>query len=219
MKTGVLILFAVCTLCQCHAQDSKTQVWPVVSNLRATFDVTDKNPNIETTVFEEAGKPLYRIICHEGDFEDAETGSYDLLFHCKLVPVDTKDRFRDLFVPSDRWRRSRTRATFNSGLDDKCSDHPFYGQRRTFLVRGMKIKLEVAHFTFKPTEAEILEKGLIKPTQYGFSFGIDVIPDSTATGEIAGPAPQVCEDDFSLGKDGKIIEKKSLYPDPAQGIR
>jgi hypothetical protein len=175
--------------------------------------MSEKNPNIQTTIFSPGGNPLYRIVCHEGDFEDANTGTYNLLFQCKLGPQGEGSHFEDFFSPNAQWPRSTTRATFNSGLNDKCSDDPYYGQRRTFLVRGMKIVLEVKNFEVKPSIAESVKRDLIKPTEYSFSLGIDIGPDQDATGEFAGPAPHMCVADFSLGKDGKVVERKIILPD------
>ena len=155
---------------------AQKRTWPNVSQMDATFRVTEKNPHIETTIFSDTGESLYQLVCHEGDFEDQRTGYYDLCFHCKLMPVDGKDKFLDLFTPSRHWRRSRTRAAFDAGLD-KCGEHPYYGLRRTFLMRGMRIELQMSGFTMEPSLREYLEKRLITPTRYSFSFGVRVIPD------------------------------------------
>src|SRR6266496_455605 len=213
MQEKLILLIVLISAVGSSAAAQKRK-WPNVSQMDAAFLVTEKNPHIETTIFSDTGKALYQLVCHEGDFEEGRTGSYNLLFQCKLVPVDEKDRFLDLFTPSDHWRRSRTRASFDAGLD-KCSEHPYYGLRRIFLIRGMRIALQMSGFTMEPSLREYLQKRLITPTRYSFSFSVRVIPDPQANNEIAGTAPEVCEEDYSLGKNGEVIETKQVYPDPA----
>jgi len=207
-----LIILIVLTGAVGSSPAAQKRTWPNVSQMDATFRVTEKNPHIETTIFSDTGESLYQLVCHEGDFEDDRTGSYNFLFHCKLMPVDGEDKFLDLFTPSRHWRRSRTRARFSG--PDKCSDHPYYGLRRTFLIRGMRVELQMSGFTSEPSLREELERRLLKPTRYSFSFSVRVIPDPRATNEIAGPA-EVCDVDYRLGKNGEVIETKEVYPDPA----
>jgi hypothetical protein len=160
-------------------------------------------------------RSIVRLICHEGDYEDDDTGSYDFLFQCKLFPLGGKEESLDLFLPSLNWRRSRTRATFSSGLEGKCKDHPYYGSGRVFFVRGMRVELETSEFSFSPDTKEIRERGLVKPAQYSVKLRVRITPFARAMNTIAGPVAEVCESSYELDSAGQVVETKHLYPDPA----
>lgn len=197
-------------------QKSTGPSWPQVSALDATFVVTDRNPHVQTTVFDKQGRRLYQVVCHEGDFEDIETGPYDLLFQCKLVPANRADHVRDLFVPSLDWGRTRTRARFNyAALKGACSDHPYYGRIRTFAIRGMHIEMEVRNYVETPSIEQTLMLKLVKPTSYSFTLRLAVTPDPNARNAIAGPVPEVCEAVYELDRNGRVHETKRVYRDPA----
>jgi len=220
MKTmyKVCLCIFVCVVAghRASGQTVKEQ-WPKVSPLDATFAVSSQNPHVETIVFSEKGDPVYRLTCHEGDFENDRDGSFDFLFHCKLFPMNTKVEFRDLFWPSDNWRRSRTRAKFRSGFDGLCKDHPYYGQRRIFQLRGMRIELQVSDFSQTPSVQEQLTRDL-DPNEYRLKLKLRVIavPDPTATARIAGPAQEVCDVEYSVDGNGRLVQKKRVYADPAR---
>src|SRR6266702_2828140 len=214
--TIFLLLLVAIAFADGQQMKGRKRSWPEVAPLDRTFLFNSGDPHVEAAVTSKDGKSLYRFVCHEGDYEDDETGSYNFLFQCKLVPLDAREGGVDLFLPSMNWRRSRTRATFNSGLDGKCKDHPYYGSRRVFFVRGMRVELETSDFSFSPTIKEIRERDLVKPTAYSLKLRLHVTISPGAKNEVAGPVPEVCDSDYELGNAGQVIETKHLYPDPAR---
>jgi hypothetical protein len=199
-----------------HAQGKAVSTWPTITPFDHTFLFASDDPHIDAMIVSTNNKPLYRFVCHEGDYEDNETGDYNMLFQCKLFSLtDKKSGYLDLFLPSYTWRRSRTRAEFNSGLDGKCFSHPYYGHERTFMLRGMHIVLTASDFTETPSTAESLKRDLIKPEHYALHLRVRFTPTPTAKNAIAGTAPEVCESSYELDKSGKVIETMQLYPDPA----
>jgi len=191
--------------------------WPQIKLFEQNFRFSSDSPYDEAVIESPDGKPLYRFVCHEGGYEDGATGDYNSLFQCKLFSlVISKERFLDLFLPSYSWGRSRTRATFNDGLGDKCDNHPYYGHKRTFNLRGMRIELTVSDFRASPGIAESLKRDLAKPDHYSLNLHVRVTPAPEATNPIAGTVPEVCEVGYSLGKTGQVVETVHHFPDPAK---
>lgn len=218
-KTSVFLFFVVMlSLGLAEGQDvARKRDWPRVRPLDRTFLFSSGAPHVEAGISGVDGKELYRFACHEGDYEDEDTGAYDLLFQCKLLSAHKKEVPLDLFRPSSTWRRSRTRARFNfDGLIGKCKDHPYYGHARTFFVRGMRVELDTSEFSFFPSVKEIREQELVKPMRYSVKLRVRVTPFPSAKNALAGPVPEVCESSYELDNAGHVVETEHLFSDPAR---
>ncbi len=201
------ISLALCinlTLLLVSASSQGKKTWPAVSPLRAVFSISTDQPHVETIIFSKEGRGLYSLRCHQGDYMDEFDSDYDHMYHCKMLPLDRKDELFDLFSPYDTWNKARTRALFRrEQVNGGCKNHRYYGSKRVFLMRNMKVTLEVTNFR-SPSVTDIL-KGKKKP-YFSFQLLVDVKPAPEADQSHAEPVSELCFGSYELNKKGVAVE-------------
>lgn len=217
---ALLALFLIAFVGTAVDANETKSTFPRVSRVSATFSISWDSPHVYLGVFSEKGIPLYGLVCHPGDFVDAEGGDYDNLFHCKLKPLDTADPFDDLFYPSVDWRRARTRALFDADqINGRCRNHPFYGARRVFLTRGMRVTLAIRDYS-DPVPLIAQMKALAanpnsQTSRYRFRLDVEIVPDARAKLPHAASVPEECWTTYQLKDKNRIVVKKHIGADPA----
>lgn len=213
----VIILFWSLTFHSIDVGAAEKIPWPTISPLHAVFTVSTEEPHIETTIFSKEGKPLYHFTCHPGDYVDEYGSDYDHMYQCKMIPVDSNDILFDLFKPSEKWNKTRTRALFNyEHVAGGCKNHPYYGSKRQFSMRYMDVTLEIVKFS-SPSMADML-KGKQKP-YFSFQMVVDIRPNPEAVLSHVSPVPEICEGSYELNNKGVAQEKIIIDKDPALNFK
>jgi hypothetical protein len=189
-------------------------IWPMVSPLHSIFSVSNTNPHVETIVFGGNGEKLYRLSCHNDQFETDADGDFNFLYQCKLFPLNPKEAALDLFYPTEKWDRSRTRAAFARGqIAGLCKEHAFYGRDRRFNFRGMVIRLRILNFEEQVSVSNLLQEK--EASRHRFKLFVDIDNDAKANISHASVVPELCEAGWLFDKSRTVKEEKMLTADPA----
>lgn len=172
--------------------------WPVIKPLKESHTFINPGGNDADTPFlgyikNTRGVPVYKVECHNGNYEDESEINFSGDFQCALFAVKGNSLASgDLLATNakdeqstDWWNRGRMRST---QLQGKCLTYPEYSTIRHFRVRGMLITFGFTDLGWSDSKDRqgnlLLEK---------FTFTLDVIPDKTAQSptaeQAAGPPP------------------------------
>ncbi len=187
-----LVLGSAAILC---AQASK---WPAIRPLEEKKVFINPGQNNADTPFaafikDSDGVPVYKLECHNGNYEDESEMNFSGDFQCGLFAVkgttrtsgnllaaDTKNE-----LSTDWWNRGRMRA---AELRGECLKYPEYSTDRRFRLRGMLLTLRFADVKWSSRKDQ---KG--EPVLAGFAFLVKVVPDESAQSSRAelpdGPKP------------------------------
>jgi hypothetical protein len=172
--------------------------WPVVQHLHETRTFMNPGGDNADTPFlalikDSEGVPIYRVECHNGNYEDESEIDFSGDFQCALFAVkgDTL-KSANLLAANTRderstewWNRGRMRS---AQLRGECLAYPEYSAVRHFKLRGMLITLRFTDIEWSATKDQQNNPLLGK-----FTFTLDVVPDKTARSRsaerAAGPRP------------------------------
>jgi hypothetical protein len=176
------------------AQASK---WPVIQPLEEKRDFINPGQNNADTPYvafikDSGGLPIYKLECHNGNYEDESQMNFSGDFQCALFVVegttrtsgnllaaDTKDE-----LSTDWWNRGRMRA---AQLRGECLRYPDYSTDRRFKLRGMLLTLRFTDIQWRG------RSGQNSPHLARFTFIFKAIPDNSArsprAGTVTGPKP------------------------------
>lgn len=172
--------------------------WVTVQPLREERTFVNPGENNTDTPFlafikSVRGVPVYRLECHNGNYEDESEINFSGNFQCalfalkgdtlasgNLLATNTKNE-----QSTDWWNRGRMRTTQLLG---KCLAYPEYSTLRHFKLRGMLIT-----FGFTDIEWRTSKSQQNNPRLEKFTFTLDVVPDKAAQSPVAeqaaGPEP------------------------------
>lgn len=179
MKT--LFLFILMHSMGLMAQISK---WPEIQPLdkQAIIDFGEWNSDTPYIVHirSTGGIPIYKLECHNSEFEDEPGMTWSGDFQCALFAVsgdvntstnllaaNTKDE-----LSTDWWNRGRM---FSAQLRGDCANFPEYSNIRHFKLRGMLVTLSYKDVEWS-TKMDMQNNPMIKK----FRFIVKVEPDPTA---------------------------------------
>lgn len=167
-------------------------VWPEILPFKKSFYFADPNKTeAKMDIFGRDGTPLYLLECHLGPHEDPAF-DYSGDFECRLTSLYSKDAFSTLLTENPKQSRdwqSRGRFLIEE-LIGKCAVYPEYGKIRHFKLRGMELTLGI-----KSLKMQVDSRDVKVPKQRArikeLYLDVDVIPDPTASSEIAEPTKYV----------------------------
>jgi hypothetical protein len=170
--------------------------WPMVQPLHTKQAFTDTESAADTPfltfVKDAKGLPVYKLECHNGNFDDDSEYNFSGTFQCALFAVEGDKRMTGNLLAvnnkdeqsTDWWNRGRMLSTQLRGA---CAGYPEYEAVRHFSLRAMLIT-----FQFSDLKWGKLDKQNNSELN-GFAFDVSVIPDSNAqTPEaepVKGPKP------------------------------
>ncbi len=189
----VLVLTPATILC---AQASK---WPVIRPLEGKKVFINPGKNNTDTPFmafikDSDGVPVYKLECHNGNYEGESEMNFSGDFQCALFAVKGTTRTSGNLLAADTknelstdWgNRGRMRAAQFRG---ECLKFTEYSTNRRFKLRGMLLTLRFADVKWGPRKDQQGE-----PVLAGFTFLVKVVPDESAqssrTELPAGPKPR-----------------------------
>ncbi len=168
--------------------------WPVARKFDRTYHIDDVNKGgFDVDLRGSRGKPIYKLSCHSGEYEDDSGFNYSGLFQCRLSSLYSKEKVSTLLTEtvhqSTDWQnRGRFLAEH---LRPGCAQYPEWGDTRTFRLRGMKLTLSVRDINFiKPSDG--------KDILQSFTFSVSVRKDNDAQTSIAR-APETPEPPWFYG--------------------
>lgn len=181
-----------------------SDIWALnveVQNVHSIFSVSQKNPFIIHDVMAKNGDIEYIFVCmdyNESEKYIGEYGTFSGFYQCKFFSV--KDG-SEIFQPVANWGVTETRARFFlSQIIGGCKDHPLYGHRREFRVRGMKILIDI--YDFLPERSPELFWEI-----YSFKLRLDVTNYPNATSDFSGYAPEMCVSDHEeTDSSGRLVD-------------
>lgn len=177
---------------------AQARKWPVIRPLKEKRVFIDPGRNNADTPFvvfirDSEGVSVYKLECHNGNYEDESEINFSGDFQCALFAVkgttrtssnllaaDTKDE-----LSTDWWNRGRMRA---AQLRGECLKYPEYSTDRHFKLRGMLLTLRFSDVKWGPGSDQ-----QNKPLLTGFTFILRVVPDESAKSSraelVIGPKP------------------------------
>lgn len=170
---------------------AQTTTWPHVQALHESHAFIEASRGKDTPflafIKNASGVPVYKVECHNGNYEDESEINFSGVFQCALFGVSGgKETTGNLLAvnnkdeqSTDWWNRGRM---LSHQLRGECLAYPEYSTLRHFKIRGMLLTLRFTDMewsTTKDQQGPLLEK---------FTFTLDVVPDGTALSSTAEPA-------------------------------
>ncbi|EOD1045425.1 TPA: hypothetical protein U2L50_004758 [Citrobacter farmeri] len=182
-----------------------------IQNVHSIFSVSQDNSFIIQKIMATNGEEEYIFVCMDYNKSENYTGEYGTFsgfYQCKFFSL--KDG-SEIFQPVADWGVTETRARFfMSQIIGGCKDHPLYGHRREFFVRGMKIVIDINDFSPKKSPGSFWKV-------YKFKLRLDVTNYPGAASDFSGHASEMCEsDNEKTDESGNLIDnvhiiKKNTY--------
>jgi hypothetical protein len=198
-KIGSLIVgYAVMGTMSPFGLRAEANNWPVVQPLRETRTFVNPGRDNADTPFltlikDSEGVPIYKLECHNGNYDDESEIDFSGDFHCALFAVKG-DTLKSANLLAANTRDERSRDWWNRGrmrseqLRGECLAYPEYSTVRHFRLRQMLITLRFTDIAWSASKDQQNNPLLGK-----FTFTVDVVPEKTAhsqTAELAaGPKP------------------------------
>lgn len=177
------------------AQVSKWSVIRPLEEKRVFINPGENNTDTSFMAFikDNDGVPVYKLECHNGNYNDESEMNFSGDFQCALFAVkgttrtsgnllaaDTKNE-----LSADWWNRGRMRA---AQLRGECLKYPEYSTDRRLKLRGMLLTLRFTDVKWGPRKDQQNE-----PVLAGFTFILKAVPDESVQSSRAevptGPKP------------------------------
>lgn len=176
-----------------------------VQNVHKVFHVTQNNSFITQNIKDKKGRLKYIFVCMDyKQSEDyvGEYGAFSGFYQCKLFSLNDG---AEIFQPVVDWGVTQTRARFFlSQIIGGCKDHLLYGHEREFLVRGMRIIIDIYDFLPKKSPNSFWDN-------YFFKLKLDVTTYPKATGDFSGYASEMCvSDKENIDGLGNLIDNAHI---------
>lgn len=198
MKTTLKVCSFALVLASTANLFAQANKWPTIRPLEEKKVFLNPGQNNADTPFaafikDSDGVPVYKLECHDGNYEDESEMNFSGDFQCalfalkgttrtsgNLLAADTKNE-----LSTDWWNRGRMRAV---QLRGECLKYPEYSTDRRFKLRGMLLTLRFADVKWGTRKDQQGE-----PMLAGFTFLVKVAPDESAQSSRAelpaGPKP------------------------------
>jgi hypothetical protein len=198
MRTTLKVSSLALVLASAASLFAQASKWPTIRPLEEKKIFINPGQNNADTPFaafikDSDGVPVYKLECHNGNYEDESETNFSGDFHCALFAVkgttrtsgnllaaDTKNE-----LSTDWWNRGRMRA---AQLRGECLKYPEYSTDRHFRLREMLLTLRFADVKWGTRKDEQGE-----PMLAGFTLLVKVVPDESAQSSRAelpgGPKP------------------------------
>jgi hypothetical protein len=128
-------------------------MWSSVKPFSKTFHIVDASTaQILIPIQNPNGHTIYNLACYGPKSQpNASDFVYDGEFECRLTEENkAKSEYSTLFTEDPNQSRDwQSRARFfGSELAGQCGEIPQFGREREFLLRGMRISLQIGDVTF-----------------------------------------------------------------------
>lgn len=172
---------------------AQARPWPVIQPLRVTqryahLAHTGSDSPFLAFVKDVAGTAVYKIECHNGNYEDASELNFSGDLQCALfaLKAGVRDSWNLLAADTGAERSSdwlnRGRMTSNQ-LQAPCAVIPDHGDTRRFRLQGMLVTLRFRDEAWVPNGSSR------SPALDGFTLEVTVVRDTRARTPAAAPVP------------------------------
>lgn len=151
MKTTVKICSLALVLMPAVFLLARASKWPVIQRLEEKRVFMNPGQNNADTPFvalikDNSGVPVYKLECHNGNYEDESEMNFSGDFQCALFAYNGTTRVSGNLLAAntrnelstDWWNRGRMRSAQFRG---ECLKYPEYSTARHFKLRGMLLTL------------------------------------------------------------------------------
>ncbi len=189
--------------------DGDTQSWQPVRPIEVRKRIETGNAKVRVAILAATSEvPLYELRCNELDARDsaAEGGEeYFGMFQCRLWQAREADLLR---AGADWEDKYTTRGVFEfEQVVGPCKSDPYFGLRRTFLLRGMRLVLEISSFESPPV-ADLLASRAQR--HFRFDFDVSIAPDAGAAAARApNPPGRYCNGIYVLDGSGRAVYEET----------
>lgn len=181
--------------------------WPMIQTAheRQTFiypnsvDPGKSGPDTPMLLFvkDARGVPIYKVECHNGEYNDASEIVFSGDFHCAMFSIKhTKLLSGNLLAANTRFEQSTdytNRGRMVKGhLREPCASSPAYGRVRRIQLRGMVVTIQFIDLVWSASRRED------DPQFKRLTVDLSVVPDTSSRTAEAAPVP---DDRDSLGRD------------------
>lgn len=178
------------------ALSAKKIRWPKIQAIegKRVFKNLDKgtpDTPFVALIYDTRGDPIYKLECHNVNYEYESGIDYSGDFQCALFAVKgntliSGDLLATKSAPNSAWwNRGRMLSV---QLRGECLKYPEYSTDRHFQLRGMLITLR-----FRAIHWSKLTDQQNNPMLEGFTFNLSVVPDPSAKSSkaegVKGPKP------------------------------
>ena len=187
---SVIVGYTVMGILSLLSVRAQANNWPVIQPLRETRTFVNPGRDNADTPFlvlikDSEGVPIYKVECHNGNYENESEINFSGDFHCALFAVKG-DTLKSVDLLAANTRNERSTDWWNRGrmlsyqLRGECLSYPEYSVLRHFKLRGMLI---TSRFTDIEWSASKDQQN--NPLLGKFTFTLDVVPDKKAHSETA----------------------------------
>lgn len=194
--------------------------WAEIKPVRATYHFPQaENAKVKKIIYSKDGKPLYTLECYAYPVIP-QTGEFNYSgdFECALHFYSNRHGYSTLLTElpyADRDWESRGRF-LTAQLIEPCGAYRDLGRKRTFRLRGLKLTLNLTHVLFDNQKQNLSNDA---PALKSFDLEIAVVPDPTATSEIAATPrlppmdslPKQCREAFGTLYLYQFRHRRHLY--------
>lgn len=211
---GTLCLL-ILLLSLAHAAESNS--WPTIRPLARTYRFNSiQEAKLKTIIRRQDGKPEYILECHAYPVAPrAEDFVYSGDFECRLHSYDNKDSESTLLTElPDATRDWESRGRFLAEqLVAPCDQYEDLGRRRSFQLRGFRLKLNLSNIAFDNDHRSLFGGA---PALRSFELSVVVESDPAATSSIASTPsfpplnslPEPCQKAFGTVYLDQFREKR-----------
>lgn len=176
--------------------------WPTIQPVEAKQNYVHPGMNGTDTAFllllrSRNGTPLYKLECHNGNYEETSELNFSGDFQCALFALKDGDRASwNLLATNSKAEQgsdwlNRGRMTANQLWGD-CGAIPEYGVTREFRLRGMLLRFRFTDLQWSPSSEHR------QPQLEGFTFEVSALPDrgaveATASSPGTSTVPSACK--------------------------
>ena len=166
--------------------------WPLVQPVKKTVTFMEPGKSgtdipLSLILKDTHGVPVYKLECHNGNYEDSSELNFSGNFQCSLFALKEGRTRASWNLLAAKTKDEQSSDWFNRGrmmanqLWGRCGDIPEYGRIRNFRLRKMLITLEFSNLKWssKVVEGEHQLKQ--------FTFTVSVVPDKDASTGAAKP--------------------------------
>lgn len=186
---NILLMFIAVSL------SSQAQTWPPIQEISGSAVFAPRageDSPFETTLFDLAGTPQYRLECHNGDYDVTTGFNFSGVFQCAVFAIEG-NKAGALNLLADGSSAESTSDWANRArllpeqLQPPCASWKEYGAVRHFRLRGMVVTM-----TFTPLEWN-LSPDQARQRLGRFRFDLAVARDDAANSprseRVAAPRP------------------------------
>jgi hypothetical protein len=162
--------------------------WPRIIPLERTYSFSDLGAGIDTPVTmvveDRSGRPLYRLECHNGQYDADRPMSFSGDFHCGLFALEEGTGHSANLLATDEPAEQGS-DWLNRGrmlgvqLRQPCASYAEYGPIRQFRLRKMALTLRFRNPAWRKSRSD---SGLALK---GFTVDVSIRPDPDATSATA----------------------------------